>query len=86
MLTHMSRAFIVKYTDLSMDQVRSFQPDLLDKLYTSISHYIWMQENIYDKVVVKVPSYEYQYVFFSFCQEYRDKSPVDYDHWHINKL
>ena len=76
----MARQYIVRHTDLSEEQVRGLEPEVLDKIYDWCVDYI-DYHGIKGIVVEKVPSSWYQQVFYDFSSDYRRDSPFDWDHW-----
>ena len=76
----MARQFLIRHTELSEEQVRALEPELLDKLYDHCNDYINYHG---DKgiVVETVPSSWVQLVFYDCSPEYRRDSPFDWNHW-----
>lgn len=75
---------ILKYTDLSADQVDNLDKKIVNKIYDWVFEYIKFHEEIQGERVIKVPSFWIQQVFYQFSEEYKRDSPVDSDHWNVN--
>lgn len=75
------RKYVITYTDLSFDQVRNLQHQVLEDVYNRIKSYVDYMCDVEHFPIVKVPSTLYQMIFYNHSPEYLQGSPVDPDHW-----